>query len=136
MIEEIKAAMQFTLEMDEKNDQGISNRDSLYQVMNSTPEDSKPYQQALKQIEDEPRIPDCALHVWEWFWELHSSRSSNMNGPEPLYFREIEAWNCMKQMEIGPIEIDILKQLDMTYINHVNSKLRKEMNKNKKKGKK
>lgn len=118
--------MQFTLDMDEKNEQGISNRDSLYQVINSTPESSKPHKDALEQLELEPEIPYCVRHVWGWFWELHSSRTSSMNGPEPLSYQEINAWDSLKKVELRPIELDIIKQLDTVFMGHVNKKIRQK----------
>jgi len=123
--------MQFTLEMDMPNEQGTTQRESLQHVLNSTPQDSPPYLSARAQLDEEPEIPYCLQHVWDWFWELNSGRPSGFNGPEPLTYSEIQSWKNVKEILVRDFEIDIIKYLDTLYLNHINAENKKKSRKKK-----
>lgn len=120
--------MQFALEMDMPNEQGTTQRQSLQQVLNSTSQDSAPHLSAKAQLDEEPEMPYCLKHVWNWFWELNSGR----NDIEPLSYSEIKAWNDMKNAYIRPDEIDIIKYLDSKYLRYVGNKRAQKMRSKKK----
>ena len=123
--------MSWFLDMDTKNENGYTKREEFMQVLNSTPPDSKMYMSAYSHLVDEPEIPYCVFHVWEWFWDLHGSRASGFNGPEPISYLDIYSWSVLKNIELRDIEIDILKTMDCTYLNFVHSKTNKKAKKKK-----
>ena len=100
--------------MQDKN--GSTKRQSLMQVLETTPEDSAAYQSALVQLENQPEIPDWIQHIWEWFWELNRTRQSSMSGAEAISYREIKAWNYLKKINIRDLEVDILLLIDSIYL--------------------
>jgi|SRR6056297_598793 len=117
--------MQFTLEMDMPNEQGTTQRQSLQQVINSTPQDSTPHLSAKAQLDGEPERPYCLDHVWHWFWELNSGRKKS----EPLSYSEIKAWDGLKNAQIRSEEVDVIKHLDSMYLNYLTKKQRQQAKK-------
>lgn len=105
----------------------------MEQVLNQSAPGSLAYKSALEELENEPEIPACLEHVWQWFWFLHSTRSSGMNGPLPISYLEINSWQETTHTPIRPFEVNIIKQLDATYLsyNHKEQKKKRE-NKGKK----
>jgi hypothetical protein len=65
---------------------------------------------------DECEIPDAAMHIWEWFWELHSTRSSNGFGPNPISYAEIAAWSKLSSIKPNKHEVKMLRELDRVYL--------------------
>jgi hypothetical protein len=114
--------MNYVLDMDTQDEQGITKRDQLLQVIQSTPADSAPHQNAVATLDNEPEIPEAIEHVWDWFWELHRTRGSGMGGPEPITYLEIQAWNNLTENNIRDIEVEFLKLMDRLYLNFVNKK--------------
>jgi hypothetical protein len=57
------------------------------------------------------------LHVWRWYCEIVGSRQSGANGPDPLLWREIQAWSEMTWETIWPDEARLIKRLDTEYLN-------------------
>lgn len=123
--------MRYFLDMDTKKENGWSKRDDLVQVVESAPKNSEAYKSAILQLTDEPEIPHCLYHVWNWFWELHGGRSSGFNGPEPILYSEINAWVNTKKILIHDFEIDIIKKMDSIYLNFVNEHRQAKKPKNK-----
>lgn len=115
--------------MDMPNEQGTTQRESLQHVLNSTPQDSPPYLSAKAQLDDEPQRPYCLEHVWNWFWEISSTRKET----EPLSYSEIKAWNDMKNAQIRAEEVDIIRYLDSMYLSHIYKKQRQKTKKPRKK---
>jgi hypothetical protein len=118
--------MNWILDMDTKNENGYTKREELMQVINSTPQDSKAHISAYDQLINEPEIPYCVSHVYDWFWDLHRGRASGFNGPEPISYLDIYSWSVLKSIELRDIEIDILKIMDSIYLNFVYSKKAKK----------
>ena len=106
-------------------------RESYKQVLESANKDSPSYQSALEKLENEPSVPFCAEHLWNWFWELHSTRSAGMNGPDPISYLEIDAWEKKTGKIVHPFEVKIIKDLDAAYINFSHKERRKKQEKNK-----
>jgi hypothetical protein len=102
--------------MDFKEEGKISQRESLEQVLNSAPVGSKAYESAKTKLDQEPEIPYCLSYIWEWFWELDQTRTTDMAGPNPITFTEIQSWNHLKGIGISDLELFVLKKLDSIYL--------------------
>lgn len=63
-----------------------------------------------------PELPAEIAHVWDWFDELHSARTSNGFGPNALTYSEIEAWNRLTAREVRPFEVEAIKRIDDVYL--------------------
>ena len=64
----------------------------------------------------EIEVPDCVVHVWNWFWALDAGRAPGMTGPAPLSFVEIDAWRRLMQEDPRPWEIRAIKAMDAAYL--------------------
>jgi hypothetical protein len=64
--------------------------------------------------------------VWKYFNELANARTSNGYGPNPISYTEINAWNDLMQSYVSPFEVEIIKRLDITYLNHYATKQKKD----------
>jgi hypothetical protein len=49
--------------------------------------------------------------LWDTFIELHNKRSSGM-APQPIGWRDLQAWQDVRQVALTPWEIDTLMALD------------------------
>jgi hypothetical protein len=65
---------------------------------------------------DECEMPRESAHVWEWFLDLHSARSGNGYGPNPISYMEIWAWAKLKGIAVRAHEADMLRALDAAYL--------------------
>jgi hypothetical protein len=65
---------------------------------------------------DECEIPDEAMHIWEWFHEVHSARTSNGFGPNPIGYAEIAAWSKLSGIRPNMHEVKMLRELDRVYL--------------------
>ena len=72
-------------------------------------------------------LPKSCAHVWSWFTDLHSSRSSNGFGPNPLAYSEIYAYFAL-QGDISPEdwELDLLRMFDNAALKIINKELNKK----------
>jgi hypothetical protein len=61
------------------------------------------------QSSPEYEIPEQALHVWDWFWDLSARRKS---GPEALTYAEVGEWQRLTGTPIRPEEVDMIMQMD------------------------
>lgn len=107
------------------DDTGTSKRDSLMQVLNSAPEDSEIYESALSQLEESPEIPFYLEHIWGWFWQIHRGRSHGMAGPNPITWENILAWRDLLEIQIRPIEIEIINEMDSVYLKYISDRHKK-----------
>ena len=71
--------------------------------------------------------PYSLFHVWVVFTHLSATRSSNGFGPNPITYQEIESYLNLGGIELTSDEVDILKQIDILYLNKVNKKLAKKV---------
>ncbi len=70
----------------------------------STPREH--YEQAKKEIENDPEVPLCVQHVWDWFLDLA--------GSEEITYVELRAWVDMTGNLPNPMEIDMLRAMFRT----------------------
>ena len=112
--------------MDMQDELGISTREHLMQVLQSAPEGSEMYESALSQIEDNPEIPFYIEHIWVWFWQLSKGRTAGMSGANALSWQDIKAWNELLQIQIKPVEVEILYEMDSLYLKYISDKQKKK----------
>ncbi|MBZ5761591.1 hypothetical protein LAV84_18245 [Rhizobium sp. VS19-DR104.2] len=58
-------------------------------------------------------MPVAASHLWFWFRELDSQRTSNGYGPNPIGFQEIKAWADLRGHKLKQWHIDALVAMDL-----------------------
>jgi hypothetical protein len=68
------------------------------------------------QLPDLP--PGCQL-VWDTFIELHNKRGSGMS-PLPIGWRDLQAWQEVREVRLTPWEIDTLMALDTAALKSLN----------------
>lgn len=65
---------------------------------------------------DEPTLPGCGEHVWQWFAELSAQRGSGgMGGIEPLGWSSIKAWSELTGVIVRPEEVRMLLAMDAAF---------------------
>jgi hypothetical protein len=67
-------------------------------------------------LDSEPEIPDAAVDLWGWFWELDGGRQSGMS-QNPLLWSEIESWGRQMRTRLTPWELSIIRAMDRAYLN-------------------
>lgn len=55
-------------------------------------------------------------HVFEWFRDLNSARTSNGFGYNPLSYSEIMAWCRLSGTHLTTFELSLIKDLDNAYM--------------------
>lgn len=61
------------------------------------------------------------------FLELSRQRSKHANGVNPISFLDVEAYLRLNRVELHPIELNTIMQLDFIYLNWVNEMLSEQM---------
>lgn len=69
-----------------------------------------------ERLDDEPEIPDAAVDLWGWFWELDGGRQSGMS-QNPLLWSEIESWGRQMRARLTPWELSVIRAMDRAYLN-------------------
>ena len=64
-------------------------------------------------------ISTAVSHLLGFFYQLSLSRQSGM-GLCPITYAEIEAWNRLFKMNLAMWEINVIKQLDVIFLNTQN----------------
>jgi hypothetical protein len=67
-----------------------------------------------------PDFPELLEYVWTAFLLLNRTRGQGSNGPLPVSYQEIDAWQRMTQNIILPWEVEAVKTLDAVYLRVVN----------------
>ena len=57
-------------------------------------------------------LPSSCEHVWKWFIDLHSSRSSNGFGINPLSYSDTYSYFNLINMQPEEWELDLIKLID------------------------
>lgn len=112
--------------LDLPDDNGNTERSRLEQLINTQKEDSVLYLEAKQKLEDDSNVPACLEHVWQVFWQLNATRGAGMNGPAPICYSEIEAYMRLTDTKLYPFEVNIIKDMDKTYLSSVNEKTKKD----------
>lgn len=61
-------------------------------------------------------LPHGGSLFWEWFMDLHASRSWHMNGPNPISYEEIAAYGRLHHWRFRPDHIAIIRAMDEAFI--------------------
>lgn len=61
-------------------------------------------------------LPNELAYLWRWFHELSAVRGSNGWGPNPISYREIEAWIGLMGPIVTPIEVRLIMLLDNLFL--------------------
>lgn len=109
--------------MDIGDENGVTKRQNLKQVLNSVPPESSAYVAAKAQLDAQPELPYYISHVWEWFWELSNKRRDN----SPISYTEIKAWSLLKKVHVRNYEIKLIDYLDSHYLQFLDAKRSKEL---------
>lgn len=64
---------------------------------------------------DAPEMPPAGLRIWRIFTDLNRTRGGGM-GPAPISYQEIDAWSRLRGEPVRPFELDILRALDMAWL--------------------
>jgi hypothetical protein len=67
-----------------------------------------------------PQFPELLEYVWTAFLLLNHTRGQGFNGPVPISYQEIDAWQRMTQNTLLPWEIEAVKRLDAVFLRTVN----------------
>lgn len=67
-----------------------------------------------------PEVPEAALDVWDWYWELRVAAGTGMNGPEPLRYNDIQCWAAIYGRTVLPAHDRLFRVLDSAYVSAVN----------------
>lgn len=65
---------------------------------------------------DEVFPADHWLHLWVWFWHLDGQREDGTNGPQPLSYLQLDAWQRLTGEIVRREEIKILLDMDRVYL--------------------
>jgi hypothetical protein len=77
------------------------------------------FERQTGRIPFELRDHECPMelaYVWRWFQQLSAARGSNGWGPNPITYREIEAWAGLTGAIITVPEVHLLMELDGIYL--------------------
>lgn len=73
-------------------------------------------QQAGAETPEQPTVPQCAQHVWEWWWQLNARRPPGFDSLVPLSYTELLAWLQLTGRYVAPEEIEWLIQMDNAWL--------------------
>lgn len=54
--------------------------------------------------------------VWDVFWEMRNCQASGMSGPERINFREIHAWQEVREYRLDNVVVDMILKMDAAYV--------------------
>lgn len=69
-----------------------------------------------------PECPPSMIGHWQWFVRLNGRRQHGMNGPMPLTFVEIKAWQELMDVELTPFDVEVIIALDDVALNQKEGK--------------
>jgi hypothetical protein len=83
------------------------------------------FQQRMYGFTD-PRLKEkplsyIAIPLWNTFWTLHNTRQATQFGFQPITYLEIDAYSRLMQAEFEPYEVEILKKMDMAFLQKLNT---------------
>jgi len=65
---------------------------------------------------EQPDVPVCAQHVWDWWWELNARRPPGFDNLEPISYTEICSWLFVTRRHVAPEELDWLVRMDNAWL--------------------
>jgi hypothetical protein len=68
-----------------------------------------------------PEFPRRMSHIWSAFLDLSTTRPQGFNGPLPIPYTEIKAYEDFYGLELTPLDIDTIKRLDNAFLRTANN---------------
>lgn len=72
---------------------------------------------------------DCEAAL-EWFYQLSQTRQFTDNGPAPITFQEIQAWQNLYDMALSPSCIKLIKAADSVYLKAMQDEIEEDRRRN------
>lgn len=69
--------------------------------------------------------PIRVMYLWDWFLELHHSRSVGFS-PDPILYREVAEWAKLTNVQIRSYEVKAIMALDGAWISFNAKKQKKK----------
>lgn len=79
-------------------------------------------------LEDPGPIPGLVAGTWNTFWDLHKARNYGENGPCSISYVELNSYLQLCQETLEPWEVDVIRDLDQTYLRVVGDIMVKQQN--------
>ena len=64
-----------------------------------------------------PQVASAGVHLWQAFISLDGRRRVGWGGVEPISYAEIESFARLANLELRPIDVAILVEMDNAYLN-------------------
>lgn len=71
-------------------------------------------------------MPDCLSHVWYWFLQLNSQRTSNGFGINPISNQDMWFFFQLEKIEPEAWELDLIRRFDSVVMNKHAERQKKE----------
>lgn len=81
------------------------------------------------------QMPEQLNYIWYWFLMLHSNRSSNGFGVNPISYQDMWFYFQIEGVEPESWEIELIKRFDNIYMEYISEQQKKEQQKAKSKSK-
>jgi len=63
-----------------------------------------------------PKVPEAGRLLWQWFGDLHETRTYGMSGPNPISYMEMDAWCRIYGVRPTPENVRILRAMDAAWL--------------------
>ena len=77
-------------------------------------------------------MPEQLLHVWHWFLQLNSQRTSNGFGVNPITNQDLWFFFQLENVEPQPWELNLIRKFDRVVLEIYSKQQEKKSNKSKK----
>lgn len=67
-------------------------------------------------------VPEAGRVAWQWFCDLHATRTYHFAGPNPISYQEIEAYARLQRWPLEPRHVALIRALDAVYLDHANKR--------------
>jgi hypothetical protein len=88
-----------------------------------------------QELLDIQEIPKSMISIWTHFINLHNTRTTGMSGVNAIAYSDIWAYFTLLQEQPEIWEINTIRRLDTTVLQHFSDLMEKEQNKAKSKSK-
>jgi hypothetical protein len=61
-------------------------------------------------------MPERLRYLWDMFLDIQTGRTYGMDGPQPLSWREIKAWDDLTETGLQEWEVRVIRMLDATWL--------------------
>jgi len=66
---------------------------------------------------DTPDLPECAQHIWAWYYQLAAGRQCGMS-INPLAWPQIAAWAALNRIQLREWELQAIMGIDGAYLSN------------------